>query len=950
MAIAFSCPHCQKKLKLRKEPPSDKKGRCPRCRGVLPVKLLVEVQLGPAAKMPTSGDSLPESEDKPTQEEQRDDTPQPAAIDDSLRFLAPPQQPDELGRLGPYRVLSRIGAGGMGMVFCAEDPLLKRQVALKVMLPQFASNPRRKARFLREAHAQAAVEHEHVVAIFQVGEHDGVAFIAMPLLKGQTLSSALIHNPQPPLKEVLRIGREMAEGLAAAHEAGLIHRDIKPPNVWLDGKKRRVKILDFGLARVADSSDLEETDDCGPSDASSPSAGTESRFLTVQGSVVGTPGYMSPEQARGESIDQRTDLFSLGIVLYQMVTGRLPFNGSNKLEALDAVINEAPVPPHHLNPNLHGPVSALILHLLAKPVEDRPASAEEVAEKLAELEASLETTPAIAPVLQAADDPWRDLDAEPSTIIATPPPAVRLEPLPISVNPARKRGLVLIAAAIGCVVTGAAGVTVFAFKSKTPEPHETDPVVVKGTPPTRTPAATTKKPFAWPAEALREGRIPLPNLSAARPIRVDEFQNAAQGWPLGRTESKGLVTLRGWRESVYFVRKEFEGGRAAASASTWPNLADFVCQVDGRIVDDPAASWELSLGSESQHKALSVTLSAAGKLTVAVTDGDNHVLESLCSCSHAAISNGAEFNRLTLISTSDRIEVFVNGVAVCDPIAAPARLRPVSLALGLIGGGKCTAEFRSVKAWAAEGLAAPEERLKSHEVPVKDAYRRPFAWPVQALREGRIPAPDFSAERLLKRDDFDASGTAWPVGRSDNKGFIAERGFKDGAYFIQKEFDSGWSYVGSSQFTGLSSFVCEVDGKLLDDAGSTWDLWFGNDQQRKALAIRVSGAGKILVGLWDYDAGYLPTLFAGAHPAIKTGRESNTLSVVYTDERIEIYVNGVAVCDPLSPPLKLQPVRVGLGVSGGGKSGAEFRRLSIWSADQLATPEERLKSGAVPSK
>jgi len=241
MAVALSCPHCQSQLKLKRQPPSHKKtARCPQCKGDVPLFPLSDEQSGISSKSPESEDFIPKSTDKNIQTK-RQASPASGKDKGGENFFAPPQQPDELGRLGHYRVLSRIGVGGMGMVFRAEDPLLKRQIALKVMLPQYASNPIRKARFLREAEAQARVEHEHIIAIFDAKEVDGVVYLAMPLLKGQSLFSALMQNPRPPLKEVLRIGREMAEGLAAAHEVGLIHRDIKPSNIWLDGKRRREK-------------------------------------------------------------------------------------------------------------------------------------------------------------------------------------------------------------------------------------------------------------------------------------------------------------------------------------------------------------------------------------------------------------------------------------------------------------------------------------------------------------------------------------------------------------------------------------------------------------------------------------------------------------------------------------------------------------------------------------
>ena len=200
-------------------------------------------------------------------------------------LLAAAKLPDEIGRLGPYRVLARIGVGGMGLVFRAEDPHLRRLVALKVMLPQFTADPTARARFLREARAAAAVEHDHIVPIFQVGEDRGVPYLAMPLLKGESLATRLKATGPLPLFHAVRIAREMAEGLAAAHAAGLIHRDVKPSNIWLEGSRRRVRLLDFGLARVV-----------------GPGRGDSSRLLDQE--IVGTPAYMSPEQA-GNEADRR---------------------------------------------------------------------------------------------------------------------------------------------------------------------------------------------------------------------------------------------------------------------------------------------------------------------------------------------------------------------------------------------------------------------------------------------------------------------------------------------------------------------------------------------------------------------------------------------------------------------------------------------------------------------
>jgi serine/threonine protein kinase len=319
--------------------------------------------------------------------------------------FSPAERPDELGRLGSYRVLEVLGHGGMGLVFRAEDTELKRHIALKVMLPHVATQPRARARFRREAEAQARVEHEHIAVIYQVGEVNGVPFIAMPLLKGQTLAACLTGNSRPPLQEVVRIAREVAEGLVAAHAAGLVHRDIKPNNVWLEGPKRRVRILDFGLAQTVV--------DAGP-DGFEP--------ITSDGAAVGTPAFMSPEQAVGGAVDHRADLFALGVVLYQLVTGQLPFRGRTAFATMTAVTESHQAAPSVLAPEVPEPLSALIQKLLEKDPDDRPQSAEAVVAELAALEPGLSALPpnpsdfpegTSVPRASAAPGPdwWTDTDA-----------------------------------------------------------------------------------------------------------------------------------------------------------------------------------------------------------------------------------------------------------------------------------------------------------------------------------------------------------------------------------------------------------------------------------------------------------------------------------------------------------------------------------------------------------
>jgi serine/threonine protein kinase len=290
----------------------------------------------------------------------------PAAAGLRLDFLAPPQGAGEIGRLGGYRVLSVLGSGGMGVVLAAEDVRLKRKVALKVMKPDLvAAREAARRRFLREAEASAAVRSDHVVTIYQVGEEGAATFLAMEYLEGMSLDDWLKKGRTPNVAQAARIGQEIALGLAAAHERGLIHRDVKPANVWLESNHRgRVKLLDFGLARGA----------------------SDEGQLTQSGTIVGTPAYMAPEQARGEKVDHRADLYSLGVVLYRLTTGRLPFPGDNTIAVLTALALDTPPPPREINPDIPPRLASLIERLMAKKREERPATAKEAADELAAIE------------------------------------------------------------------------------------------------------------------------------------------------------------------------------------------------------------------------------------------------------------------------------------------------------------------------------------------------------------------------------------------------------------------------------------------------------------------------------------------------------------------------------------------------------------------------------------
>jgi serine/threonine protein kinase len=301
--------------------------------------------------------------------------------DGALELLAPDDR-GALGRLGPYRVLQVLGRGGMGIVYLAEDPALHRQVALKVMRPALAKRASSRDRFVREARATAQIEHDHIVTIYHVGEDRGVPYFAMQLLKGIALEDWLRQGNRLAVRQAVRVARETALGLAAAHARGLIHRDIKPANLWLETKGAdpgasgdgtapagkpvttvRIKILDFGLARPAEDSNI-----------------------TREGAILGTPSYMSPEQARSLEVDGRSDLFSLGCVLYRLTTGQVPFPGRDTMAVLVALVSDAHRPARELNPEIPPALSDLIDRMLAKEPDDRPASARAVTDELQVIE------------------------------------------------------------------------------------------------------------------------------------------------------------------------------------------------------------------------------------------------------------------------------------------------------------------------------------------------------------------------------------------------------------------------------------------------------------------------------------------------------------------------------------------------------------------------------------
>lgn len=287
-------------------------------------------------------------------------------IEPDLNFdktlLAPPTHPEMLGRIGRYEIERCIGSGGMGVVFKAIDTELNRPVAVKVLAPHLARNGAARQRFSRESRAAAAVVHEHVVAIHNVDSNVEYPYLVMQYVSGESLQSRVDREGPLSVEQILRIGIQAASGLAAAHGQGIVHRDIKPANILLEDGLERLLITDFGLARTVD-------------DAS----------LTHTGVVAGTPSYMSPEQAKGDETDHRTDLFSLGAVLYFVATGHPPFRAERAMGVLNRICHERHRPVWQVNSAIPDELSMVIDQLLEKRPSRRYASATNVAETLARI-------------------------------------------------------------------------------------------------------------------------------------------------------------------------------------------------------------------------------------------------------------------------------------------------------------------------------------------------------------------------------------------------------------------------------------------------------------------------------------------------------------------------------------------------------------------------------------
>jgi len=273
-----------------------------------------------------------------------------------------------------YKIVSKIGAGGMGEVYCAHDSRLDREVAIKLLPADFANDQERLRRFEQEAKATSALNHPNILSVYDIGEHEGSPFIVSELLEGGELRERLDEMPIP-LRRVVEYAQQIVSGLSAAHEKGIVHRDLKPENVFIT-KDDRVKILDFGLAKLR-----------GPKSDESSSEDATRKAITNPGVVMGTVGYMSPEQVRGQTTDHRSDIFSFGAILHEMITGRRAFRRETMAETMTAILKEEPEELSATNPNINPALERIVSRCLEKKTERRFHSAHDLGFALESLSA-----------------------------------------------------------------------------------------------------------------------------------------------------------------------------------------------------------------------------------------------------------------------------------------------------------------------------------------------------------------------------------------------------------------------------------------------------------------------------------------------------------------------------------------------------------------------------------
>jgi serine/threonine protein kinase len=610
--------------------------------------------------------------------------PSPAAI------------PAELAGHPRYRVLQLLGRGGMGAVYKAEHQLMRRLVALKVIDQGLTSDPAAVERFRREVIAAARLTHPNIVTALDAEQVGSLHFLVMEYVTGQSLAELVAGRKRLPVAQACNYAAQAAAGLQHAFRCGMVHRDIKPHNLMLT-PQGRVKVLDFGLARFVSES-------------------ASQGGLTREGTPMGTPDYIAPEQSEDpHNADIRADIYSLGCTLYYLLAGHPPFPGGTLIQKVMAHLERTPVPLRQLRPDVPAALEDVVARMMAKRPEERYQMPAEVIEALAPFHGAGRAQPAAPPppARSAAPAPARPAPADPSGTAAPDWSSLTDDDaLPPATDKARapRNLLPLLLGAVGLFVVAVGLVVVVALRiGMPPRPTQAEE---KATGPAL--AASARGPQSvWPRELVQQGKVRAPDMSGLRVLFNDDFKESNKGFWVGEEQGSHSSSYRDGKLRLTTTRGP--GWWRWLGLPGDPRYPTLACELVGRVVRPRSEGWACLLYGE-QKRAVRIAIDSDGALhVVPYVTGPGPWSEDTGPLNrtffHPAIKPHGEANRLLCVLRRRQLELYVNGVAVQNPMTSDVDLTPAGIGYSVLGGQDGNeVEFERITVWSAADIPPPEAR------------------------------------------------------------------------------------------------------------------------------------------------------------------------------------------------------------------------------------------------